>query len=162
MDWLEGIDAHWAWLTFGLVLAGLEMLVPGVYLLWFALAALGTGILTYLLDLSPAMQVVDFAFLSLIAVFSARRFLRDRPIVGADETLNRRGAQLVGREAQVAKAIEHGTGRVRLGDSEWIAYGPDIAEGAWVRVVGTEGTALRVEPLDLLDAPAREVPSPES
>ena len=32
MDWFTG-NAHWVWLTLGLVLAGLEMLVPGVYLI---------------------------------------------------------------------------------------------------------------------------------
>ncbi len=43
MDWLESLDAHWVWLTLGLVLAGLEMLVPGVYLIWLAVAAIVVG-----------------------------------------------------------------------------------------------------------------------
>ena len=30
MDWLTDIDAAWAWIAFGLVLAGLEMIVPGI------------------------------------------------------------------------------------------------------------------------------------
>ena len=40
MDWLDGLDAHWLWFAIGLVLAGAEMLVPGVYLMWLAMAAL--------------------------------------------------------------------------------------------------------------------------
>ena len=160
MDWLEGVDAHWLWLTFGLILAALEMLVPGVNLLWFAVAAIGTAGLTYLLDLSLPIQLVDFGFLALIALYSARRFLRDKPIVGADPNLNRRGAQLVGQQALVVKAIEHGAGRIRLGDSEWIAYGPDIATDQWVRVTGSEGTALRVEPLGLLADESSGTPEP--
>lgn len=150
MDWLEGIDAHWVWLTLGLVLAGLEMLVPGVYLIWLALAAIVTGVLTLAFEPSVPMQVVDFVFLSLIIAFSARRILRDKPISSADPLMNRRGARLVGETATVVQAIEHGSGRVRLGDSEWIAHGPNIAAGEHVRVSGSEGAILLVEPLTLL------------
>lgn len=150
MDWLDGLEAHWVWLTLGLVLAGLEMLVPGVYLIWLALAAIATGVLTGLFDLSLPMQVIDFVFLSLIAAFSARRLLRDRPIISSDPLLNRRGARLVGETALVVQSIEHGSGRVRLGDSEWIARGADVAAGERVRITGTDGTILLVEPLGRL------------
>ena len=37
MNGLEGFDAHWVWIAIGLVLAALEMLVPGVYLIWLAI-----------------------------------------------------------------------------------------------------------------------------
>ncbi len=150
MDWLDGFGAHWVWLTLGLVLAGLEMLLPGVYLIWLAVAAIITGVLTLVFDLSLPLQVVDFVFLSLIIAFSAKRFLRDRPIESADPLMNRRGARLVGETALVVQAIEHGSGRVKLGDSEWIARGPDLAVGERVRVSGSEGAVLLVEPLNLL------------
>lgn len=150
MDWLEGLQAHWVWLTLGLVLAGLEMLVPGVYLIWLALAAIVIGVMTLALDLSLAAQVIDFVFLSLIFAFSAKRILRDKPIESSDPLMNRRGARLVGETALVVQAIEHGSGRVRLGDSEWIARGPDVAAGERVRVRGSEGAILLVEPLTLL------------
>ena len=150
MDWLDGLAAHWVWLTLGLVLAGLEMLVPGVYLIWLALAAIVTGVLTLTLDLSLPVQVVDFVFLSLIIAFSAKRFLREKPIESADPLMNRRGARLVGETALVVHAIEHGSGRVKLGDSEWIARGPDAAAGERVRISGSEGAVLLVEPMNLL------------
>jgi|SRR5688572_10126058 len=149
MDWFNG-NEHWVWLTLGLVLAGLEMLLPGVYLIWLAIAALVTGVLTFVFDLSLPLQVVDFVFLSLIIAFSARRILRDRPIESADPLMNRRGARLVGETATVVQAIEHGSGRVRLGDSEWIARGPSVAAGERVRVSGSEGAILLVEPLNLI------------
>jgi membrane protein implicated in regulation of membrane protease activity len=150
MDWLEGLDAHWVWLTFGLVLAGLEMLVPGVYLIWLAVAAIITGVLTWTLDLSLPFQLVDFVFLALIVAFSAKRFLGERPIESSDPLMNRRGARLVGETALVVQAIEHGSGRVKLGDSEWIAHGPNVAAGERVRVSGSNGAILLVEPLTLL------------
>ena len=150
MDWLDGFGAHWVWLTLGLVLAGLEMLLPGVYLIWLAVAAIITGVLTLAFDLSLPVQVVDFVFLSLIIAFSAKRFLREKPIESADPLLNRRGARLVGETALVVEAIEHGSGRVKLGDSEWIARGPNVAAGERVRVTGSEGAVLLVDRLNLL------------
>jgi hypothetical protein len=156
-EWL-GANAHWAWLTLGLVLAGLEMLVPGVYLIWLAVAALVTGALTFALDLSPPMQIVDFVFLSLIIAFSAKRMLGERPIKSSDPLMNRRGARLVGETAVVVQAIEHGSGRIRLGDSEWIAHGPDVALGERVRVSGSDGAILLVEPLRL--PPPEDLPAP--
>ena len=146
----DGIDAHWVWVTIGLVLAILEMLVPGVYLIWLAVAALATGLLTFMLDLSLPMQVIDFVFLALIAAFSAKRFLRDRPIESADPMMNRRLDRMVGQTGTITVALEHGSGRVHVGDSDWMATGPDIAEGTRVRVIGSEGGTLRVEPLSLL------------
>jgi membrane protein implicated in regulation of membrane protease activity len=150
MDWFGDLDAHWVWLTLGLVLAGLEMLVPGVYLIWLAVAAIITGVLTGLFDLSLPMQVIDFVFLALILAFSAKRFLRDKPIESADPLMNRRGARMVGQTALVVQAIEHGSGRVHFGDGDWIARGPDVAVGERVRIVGSDGASLLVEPLTLL------------
>lgn len=150
MDWFGGLEAHWIWLTLGVLLAGLEMLVPGVYLVWLGIAAIVTGVLTGLLHLSLPVQVIDFVSLSLIVAFSARRFLRDSPIVGADPLMNRRVARMVGQSAVVVQAIEHGSGRVHFGDSEWIASGPDVAVGERVRITGSDGATLLVEPVALL------------
>ena len=156
MDWLNGLEAHWVWLTIGVLLAGLEMLVPGVYLIWLAIAAIVTGVLTGLLHLSLPVQVIDFVFLSLIAVFSARRWLRDSPIVSQDPLMNRRGARMVGETALVVQAIEHGSGRVHIGDSEWNVRGPDVAAGERVRITGSDGATLLVEPIALLPDGAGE------
>jgi membrane protein implicated in regulation of membrane protease activity len=124
--------------------------------MWIALAALVVGGLSAAFDMSLPMQVIDFVFLALISAFSARRYLRDKPIESADPLMNRRGARLVGETATVVQAIEHGSGRVKLGDSEWIAHGPNVAAGERVRVSGSEGAILLVEPLRLLpeDGPA--------
>ena len=149
LDWLHE-NAHWAWMTLGLVLAGLEMMVPGVYLIWLGIAAIITGVMTLGLDLSPAMQLIDFVFLSLIIAFSAKRILGERPIESSDPLMNRRGARLVGETALVVQAIEHGSGRVKIGDGEWIAHGPNVAAGERVRISGTDGAILLVEPLQNL------------
>ncbi|UVI39687.1 NfeD family protein [Qipengyuania spongiae] len=147
---MDGIEPYWIWLAAGLVLAGLEMVVPGVYLVWLAVAALVTGAIVFVSAPPVMMQVVCFVFLALIAVFSAKRFLRDTPIVSSDPLLNNRVARMIGQIARVTDAIESGVGRVRVGDGEWLARGPDLAVGQRVRIVGGDGGYLLVEPVTLI------------
>ncbi len=148
---LGSLGAPWIWLSIGLALAALEMVVPGVYLIWLALAALITGALTFVLDLGLVVQVTNFIFLSLIVAFSAKRWLRDRPIESVDPMMNDRQGRMIGQTAVVTQALEGGSGRVRYGDGEWSARGPDLAEGVRVRITGADGTNLVVEPVALLD-----------
>jgi membrane protein implicated in regulation of membrane protease activity len=147
MTWLEALDSHWAWLALGLVLAVAEMAVPGFFLIWLAGAAIVTGLLAWAVPLSLAWQIVIFAGLALVAVFAGRRFLAANPVVSADPLLNDRGGRLVGETVVVTQAIDGGAGRVRQGDSEWLAKGPDAEPGTRMRVAGHQGTVLLDEHL---------------
>jgi len=152
----DGIEPYWIWLALGLLLVALEMIVPGVFLLWFGVAAIVTGAIAFVFDLGLPFQIVNFVFLSLIAAYSAKRFLRDRPIISSDPLLNKRGGRLVGESAVVTQALDGGMGRVRHGDSEWLARGPDIGAGERVRITGSDGAVLLVEPFNLIvDGSAR-------
>lgn len=146
MDELINLEPHYAWLAIGLVLAVAEMAIPGVFLIWMAGAALITGALAWFTPIGVPLQIVIFAFLAIIAVFSGRRYLRGHPVEEADPMMNRRGDRLVGETVVVTQAIVGGSGKVRLGDSEWLARGSDAAAGARLRVVGHDGVVLLVEP----------------
>lgn len=146
MEWYDNLGAHWTWFALGFILAAAEMLIPGVFLIWLAGAAVITGVLTFFLPIGTVLQIVIFAALALVAVYTGKRYLRDHPITEADPLMNKRGGRLVGETAVVVSAIEGGSGRVRHGDSEWIARGPDSAVGARVRISGSEGAVLMVEP----------------
>ncbi|MEG3598412.1 MAG: NfeD family protein [Pseudomonadota bacterium] len=148
---MDGIETYWIWLVIGLALALLEMLVPGVYLIWLAMAALAIAVLAFVSAPPLALQVIAWVSLSLIFAFSARRWLRDRPIVSSDPLLNNRAGRLVGETALVTQAIASGPGRVKVGDSEWTARGEDAEAGARVRIVGARGTELLVEPVALIE-----------
>jgi membrane protein implicated in regulation of membrane protease activity len=148
MDWLESLDAHYAWLALGLVLAVAEIVIPGVFLIWLAGAAVIVGMLTWFVPIGIPLQIVIFAVLAIVAVFTGRRYLVANPVVPADPLMNDRGGRLVGEIVVVTNAIEEGSaGKVRCGDSEWLAKGPPAAIGARLRVTGHQGAVLMVEPL---------------
>mgnify|MGYP003348279276 CR=1 FL=1 len=51
-----------------------------------------------------------------------------------------------------AKAcIEGGTGRVRVGDGEWPAEGPDLAAGAKARIASVRGGVVVVEAVKAIE-----------
>jgi inner membrane protein len=147
---IDGVDNYWVWIALGLALAVLEILVPGVYLIWLAAAALITGGLSYLFGFGWPLEIISFVSLALIAVYSARRYLSYQPIVSTDPLLNQKGGRMVGEIALVVQPIESGSGRVKVGDSEWLARGPDTAVGQRVRISGNDGAILLVEPIALI------------
>ncbi|MFQ3596107.1 MAG: NfeD family protein [Sphingomonadaceae bacterium] len=145
-DLLGTIFTPWGWLIAGVILAGLEILLPGAFLMWLAGAALATAAHAALFGLDPTTQLLAFAGWTGVALLVSRRVKKRRPITSDNEQLNRRAAQLEGAGAIVVQAIAGGHGKVRLGDTEWLAQGPDAPVGTRVRVVRADGTILRVLP----------------
>lgn len=145
MNGIGGAGFHYTWLALGLILAVAEMAIPGVFLIWMAGAALVTGLAAWALPIGVPLQIVLFAVLSILAVFSGRRYIAGHPVVSADPKMNDRGARVIGEMVTVTQAIEGGEGRVKLGDSEWLAKGGDAPVGTRLRVAGHDGVVLIVE-----------------
>ncbi len=145
MEWLNNLDPHWLWLALGLALIVGEMTIPGVFLIWLSGAAIITGLVTWLVPIGLPLEIVLFAVLAIVSVFIGRNYLRANPIEPADPKMNDRGARAVGETVTVTQVIEDGSGRVKLGDSEWLARGPDAEPGTKMRVASHDGAVLLVE-----------------
>ncbi len=145
LDWF-GSFGGWGWVILGLVLAGGEMLAPGIFLLWFGLAALVTGLVVGLTGLGWQGAALVFAGLSLVSVLAGRALTRrrgDEP--DAAHGLNDRGRQLIGKVFRLEATMMDGEGRIRVGDSSWRVTGPELLAGSAVRVVAVDGATLVVE-----------------
>lgn len=137
-----------AWLIFAAVLALAELLMPGIFLVFVAAGAAITGIVTLIIPaFAPTFQVAIFIVATSAAVGLGRRWYLRNPVPSADPLLNDRVARLVGEIVTVVEPIASGKGKVRVGDSEWLACGPDVPIGTRVRITGAVGTALNVEPV---------------
>lgn len=147
MNLLETIDPHWSWLALGLVLAIGEMVIPGVFLIWLAIAAILTGLLAWAVPIGVPVQIVIFAVLAIALVFMGKRYLHRNPIEPVDPAMNDRGARLQGEIVTITHAIDGGSGRARHGDTEWLVKGPDAEPGTRMRVTGHDGAVLLVEHL---------------
>lgn len=144
-DWLNDMAPHWLWLSIGVLLCAAEIVAPGFFLVWLGVAAIATGVLAFVLPIGVAAQLGIFAVLAFIALYSARRWLKNNPITSSDPLLNQRGGRLIGQVLTLTQAIEDGRGRAKVGDGEWPVHGPDAAEGTKVRVISADGGLLVVE-----------------
>jgi membrane protein implicated in regulation of membrane protease activity len=142
--WVQSLGP-WTWIILGLVLAGLELVVPGGVLIWLGIAAIVTGLIDGVLGLSWQISTLVFAGLSVAAVLAGR--LISRPAVRSEDAsgLNRRGESLIGRTFTLEAPIVGGVGRVRIADSSWRVVGPDTQAGVVVTVVQVDGATLVVE-----------------
>lgn len=139
---------YWHWLTFGALLIGAEMILPGTFLLWIGAGAVITGVVLALYpELAWQWQLAVFAGVSVVSVLAGRHVWRKFLRAGPDEPLlNQRGARMQGRTAALEEPIQNGRGRARFDDSSWSVRGPDLPAGARVVVTGVEGSTLVVEP----------------
>jgi membrane protein implicated in regulation of membrane protease activity len=145
---IEAIVAFgaWSWMILAAVLLALEMLAPGIFLMWFGFAAAATGLIAFRYEIAWQWQLIWFCGLSLAAVLLANRYLRQHPLESDQPLLNKRAAQLVGQSFDLDEPIENGRGSIRVGDTIWRVEGPELPRGARIRVVGTDGSVLKVEP----------------
>lgn len=142
ITWLGG----WSWVILGMVLIGGEVLAPGVFLIWFGLAALLTGAVVGLTDIGWQIAALVFAGFSLVSVLVGRLLMRHKSEEPDAATgLNDRGRQLIGRVFQLEATMLGGEGRIRVGDSSWRVTGPELLAGSEVKVVRVEGATLVVE-----------------
>ena len=138
------MDPGLIWLIAGIALLGAEMLLPGFYLLWVGVAAVGTGLV--LLVTSFGFGAAVAAFLTFLAA-GIGMSLVSRRRRGPAMRLNAPEAGLAGRSATVI-ARDGVALRVRLGDSDWparVPRGVAVPEvGAAVRVEAVDGVVLVV------------------
>lgn len=139
----------WAWWIFGIVLLVAEIMLPGNFLIWVGIAGVITGLLSNMLWETTwwvwQVQWLVFAVLSCISLFVGRTWLIRTGAKSEEPTLNDRGASLIGRTADLTDPIVNGRGRVRIGDAFWTVSGPDMPAGARVKIVGSQGSGLKVE-----------------
>ena len=142
----------WHWLGLGIIMLGLEVVVPtGVFFLWWGLAALCVSLVHVMYPLSSASGLILFAVLSLLYMALGRIFYQKTTLSKGDiiergsTHLNQRVQQLIGKRIQLQEAIEHGRGVLRLNDTRWNIHGPDAPSGTWVEITGCEGVVLKVK-----------------
>ncbi|WP_236024994.1 NfeD family protein [Arenibaculum pallidiluteum] len=141
----------WIWAAAGLALLGVEMLVPGLFLVWFGIGAVAAALATSILGgigLTGEIGVFVLVSGALIGMTIYRQGLRRHDDSARAAEINDRAAQLVGRRATLAEPIVNGRGRVFFGDTLWQVTGPDRPAGTAIRVVGTRDMLLVVQPVD--------------
>jgi membrane protein implicated in regulation of membrane protease activity len=138
----------WVWWIIAGLLLILELLLAGIFFVWLGIAAAVMGLVDFLAPpLDWQVEIAIFAVLSAVLVIAGRPWLKRRQAVDSDRpNLNQRIYDAVGRSYVLDEAIINGRGKVKIDDTLWEVTGPDLPQGAWVRIVGVDGLRLRAVP----------------
>ena len=118
------VQAFWIWLTFGILLLGVETFLGTQWLLWSAASAGLVAVVCLTgLPFGFVLQTLTFAILSVVTAMLTRRFLAVKHH-GSD--INDPHARMVGKQADVLSGFElvaggERTGRVIFDGVEWPA-----------------------------------------
>jgi membrane protein implicated in regulation of membrane protease activity len=138
----------WYWAIFGAVLGVIEVAVPAMVCIWLAAAAGGVAAIAWRYPgLAWEHQALIFAALAVASVVLGRTAFARVGSPQSDRRLNRRAESYVGRMFTLDGAIVDGRGRLKVDDTVWLVAGPDLPPGTRVRVIGSDNTLLRVEPI---------------
>jgi hypothetical protein len=134
----QAFDWAWAWIIAGAVIAGLEILVPGMFLMWIGLGAVATGvILARYPDLPLAWQMLVFA-ISMISSIGIGFWIQRRSGRGKhSRLLNEELKAMIGETYVAVAPFVVGRGRIKVQDTSFAAVSDEnIETGEVVEVVG--------------------------
>ncbi len=147
---LEGLTV-WHWVGLGIVLLTIEVAVGTFDLLWVAMGAFLTALFVVAAPEPMAGwqgQLTFFGIVAIAFVISGRTLFKGlRRTASSHPNLNDRLSTMIGQRGEAATSFDGGLGKVRVGDTVWLAKQADetvIVEGDEVVISGAEGTTLNV------------------
>ncbi len=133
------------WLVLGLVLLIAEMASGTTYLLWPAVAAFVTALVSLAGMTNWIAELVIFAVLVIVLTAFGRPLVQRWRHEGGQAGLNERSAAMVGVRG-VITAFANGVGSVKVNDTVWRAVSEDtLTAGETVEVASVDGVTLKVK-----------------
>lgn len=149
MEWFSTWTV-WHWLILGFALLIAEIILPGIFLLWWGIAAI---IIAGLMALVPTLSLttlgIAYAVLAFILSLIWWRYQH-----GKDEkdqqhsSLNKRDHAMLGMKGSVQEINPNGIGRGYFGDTTWRIQGEELSVGDTILVTKVEGITLFVSKLN--------------
>lgn len=134
------------WFTLGIILIILEMLLPGMFLMWFGVSALIVGIIALIIPMSINTALILFAIISVcsvVAVIVIMRKIAPNTKSTTTHNLNQvRGSELIGANFTLDSKVTNQQGKLNIGDTVWLLKGPDAQAGTHITITGIENNAL--------------------
>ena len=117
------------WLKAGVLLAVMELIIPGTYLIWFGFAAVVNGLITlFVPDLSVMWQLIWLAVFSIVFAFIGWKIygwtIFHSVVPEKYRNLNDPIAQMTGRTVKVV-SVKGDKMQVAMGDTVWTATSDD-------------------------------------
>jgi membrane protein implicated in regulation of membrane protease activity len=133
------------WLVLGLILLVAEMATGTTYLLWPAVAAFLTALVSLAGVTNWVADMAIFGALVIVLTAFGRPLVQRWREAGADSGLNERSKSLIGTRG-VITVFANGVGSVKVADTIWRVISDEpLQAGQAVVVDGVDGTTLKVK-----------------
>lgn len=148
---LSLFTAEVVWFLIGVGLLLLELIIPGLILVFFGVGAWITALVLLGFDLSLNIQLLIFSSTSIGSLLLLRQSIRKRYMDVSIKGDNDSDSGFIGSQAISLTSIEPGAdGKVEFNGSQWAACAnTNIAPRMAVRIIGMKSIKLIVEPIKI-------------
>jgi membrane protein implicated in regulation of membrane protease activity len=135
------------WFLVGLGLLLLELVLPGLVILFFGAGAWITALTCAIFDINLNMQIFIFLIASLLGLVLLRRYLKRRFFGKTDKAIEDQLEEFIGRRAKALDDFKDGSGKVEFKGTQWTARSEgQVSKGDWVTIVQKDSLILTVKP----------------
>lgn len=134
------------WFLIGLGLLLLELVLPGLVILFFGAGAWVTALVCAITDINLNWQILIFLLASLLGLVLLRKYLKRKFFGRADKEVADQLEEFIGRRAKALEDFKDGTGRVEFKGTQWTAVCSDtVSKGDWVIIRSKDSLTFQVE-----------------
>jgi inner membrane protein len=134
------------WFLIGLGLLLLELVLPGLVILFFGAGAWVTALVVAFADINLNLQILIFLIASLLGLVLLRKYLKRRFFSRSDKETDDQLEEFIGRKARVVDNFKDGVGKIEFKGTRWSAICSEpVSKGDWVIIKSKDSLTLTVE-----------------
>jgi len=134
------------WFLIGLGLLLLELVLPGLVILFFGAGAWVTALACVIHDFSLNWQILIFLVASLLGLVLLRKYLKRKFFGRKSGEVEDQLEEFLGRKARAIEDFEDGIGKIEFKGTQWSARCEDpVKKNQWVTIVKKDSLMLEVK-----------------
>ncbi|MEA3460781.1 MAG: NfeD family protein [Bacteroidota bacterium] len=134
------------WFLIGLGLLLLELVLPGLVILFFGVGAWVTALVCAVTDINLNWQIFIFLVASLLGLVLLRKYLKKRFFNRTDKEVADQLEEFIGRKGKAISDFKDGSGKIEFKGTNWTARCDEpVAKGDWVEITSKDSLILKVK-----------------
>ena len=134
------------WFLIGLGLLLLELVLPGLVILFFGAGAWVTALACVIHDFNLNWQILIFLVASLLGLVLLRKYLKKKFFGRSNKEIDDQLEEFIGHKAKAIDDFRNGEGKVEFKGTRWTARSDDpVAKGDWVIIRSKDSLTFNVE-----------------
>jgi len=134
------------WFLIGLGLLLLELVLPGLVILFFGAGAWVTALVCAFADPRLNVQILIFLVASLLGLVLLRKYLKNRFFSRKETEAQDQLEEFIGHRAKAVNDFKEGLGKVEFKGTRWSARCKEpVSKGQWVTILSKDSLILNVE-----------------